>query len=724
MKFRVEQKDFVVFCCFCVFLLYMCCIAVLNASSLVANGELYGLLPFEAFSGKYIGTTLVLFFLALIGIFGAVSSYIFDRESGFGLTFNKKDSGYSRWAKKKEIQNDLVKVDPKAYTADAAGLVVINDGKEMWVDNGEAHNIIIGATGSGKTQAVVFPMVQSLAKKGESMIITDPKGEIYEQTGSMLRERGYNIILLNFRSPQNGNGWNPMALPYTLYKEGNTDKAIELLDDLALNILYEEKNGNADPFWEKSAADYFTGLALGLFEDASEDQINLNSMSLMSSLGEERFGGPNNNYIKEYFNSKDPSRPAYVNASGTVYAPEDTKGGVLSTFKQKVKLFSSRDNLSEMLCHSDFDMKEIGRQKTAVFMIVQDEKKTLHPLATIFIKQCYETLIDVAQENGGKLPFRTNYILDEFANMPPLKDVTTMVTAARSRLIRFTFIIQNYAQLTQVYGKENAETIKGNCNIMYLISSELQALEELSKLCGEVKSKEKDKTASTPLVTVSDLQRLQQYETISLRLRKMPFKTKLVPNWKMDWGKNYEKATYPTRTKRTVELFDIREYVKEMKKKKMNEMMNQSSGDNSPMDRAPMNPMFGANPLFGNSPMSGMNPFGMSPATQSPSGGNGGFNVDDLVKRIDAKIAELEEEERREKEAQEKQKEQPKTLTQEITENNKIEQATEKSIIIENNDNEKTEKINLSELSENKPTKIYEDDTDDDKFFDDFFSDE
>ena len=225
------------------------------------------------------------------------------------------------------------------------------------------------------------------------------------------------------------------------------------------------------------------------FEDAKEEQINLNSINLMSSLGEERYGGPNNNYIKEYFNAKDPSRPAYVNASGVVYTAEDTKQGVLATFKQKVKLFSSRDNLSEMLSRSDFDMKEIGRQKTAVFMIVQDEKKTLHPLATIFIKQIYETLIDVAQESGGKLPYRTNFILDEFANMPPLKDVTTMVTAARSRLIRFTFIIQNYAQLTQVYGKENAETIKGNCNIMYLISSELQALEELSKLCGEVKSK-------------------------------------------------------------------------------------------------------------------------------------------------------------------------------------------------------------------------------------------
>ena len=702
MKFKVEPRDLLIFVIFCIFLLYLCCIAVLNLSSLATEGHFYGLLPFMAFAPRYITATIVLFILALVGIFLAVSSYIFDRESGFGFSLGaKKNDGYARWAKKSEVKKQLKSVDPKAYTADAAGLVVINDGKTMWVDDGEAHNIIIGATGSGKTQAVVFPMVQSLAKKGESMIITDPKGEIYEQTGTMLRERGYNIVLLNFRSPQNGNGWNPMGLPYQLYKEGNTDKAIELLDDLALNILYEEKNGNADPFWEKSAADYFTGLALGLFEDAKEEEINLNSMNLMSSLGEERFGGPNNNYIKEYFNSKDPSRPAYVNASGTVFSAEETKQGVLSTFKQKVKLFSSRDNLSEMLSHSDFDMKDIGRGKTAVFMIVQDEKKTLHPLATIFIKQIYETLIDVAQESGGKLPYRTNFILDEFANMPPLKDVTTMVTAARSRLIRFTFIIQNYAQLTQVYGKENAETIKGNCNITYLISSELQALEELSKLCGEKKSKEKDKTASTPLVTVSDLQRLQQYETITLRLRTMPFKTKLVPNWKMDWGKNYEKATYPERTKREIQLFDIREYVKEMKKKKMNEMIN--NGESGGMGYNPING--GQNPMFA------PNPFMMNSPYSARSGNNDdSFNVDDLVKRIDAKIAELEEEERLEKEKEEKKK---STTVIDTT-------ADEKPMKVENDKNK--EVVNINEIS-NDDKKLYADDTDDDNFFDDFFSD-
>ena len=686
MKFRAEPKDVLIFICFCIFLLYLIAIGVLNASSLTTTGEFYGFVPFEAFSSDFIASTLTFYILALVGIFVAVSSYFFDSEKGFGFSNSKKDKGYSRWAKESEVKKQLVEVDPKAYTADAAGLVVINNGKKIWVDNGEAHNIVVGSTGSGKTQAIVFPLVQSLAKRGESMIITDPKGEIYENTANMLRERGYNIVILNFRNPQNGNAWNPLGLPYTLYKEGNTDKAIELLDDLAKNILYDENS--KDPYWENAGADYFSGLALGLFEDAKPEEVNLNSMNLMSSLGEERFGGPNNNYIKEYFNGKDPSKPAYINASGTVFTAEETKQGVLSTFKQKVKIFSSRDNLSEMLSYSDFDMKEIGRKRTAVFMIVQDEKKTLHPLATIFIKQCYETLIDVAQESGGKLPYRTNFILDEFANMPPLKDVTTMVTAARSRLIRFTFIIQNYAQLTQVYGKENAETIKGNCNITYLISSELQALEEISKMCGEVKSKEKDKTASTPLVTVSDLQRLSQYEVISLRLRTMPFKTKLVPNFKMNWGRVYETATYPQRDKKEVKLFDIREFVKAKKQEKMSELLNGSNSASGVPFGMP-NPF--AFPLMSDNSnkVSEHSMMDRKPA----------FNVDELVKRIDAKIAQLEEEEKREKEAQ------------------SVDKFDVNDFV---NDDSKDDIKNEETFTD----QMYDEAALDDQFFDDFFSDE
>ena len=597
---------------------------------------------------------------------------------------------------------------------EAAGIPLYSKKGKMWVDNGEDHYLVMGATGSGKTVIVAKPMIKLLAKHNESMILTDPKGELYEETAELLKSEGYNIITLNFRDPGHGNAWNPMSLPYQLYKEGNTDKAIELLDDLALNILYEEKN-SGDPFWEKTAADYFTGLALGLFEDGTPEQVNLNSLNLMCSLGEERFGGPNNNYIKEYFNGKDPSKPAYINASGTVFTADETKQGIIATFKQKIKLFSSRENLSEMLSYSDFDMRNIGRNKTAVFLIVQDEKKTLHPLATIFIKQCYETLIDVAQESGGKLPYRTNFILDEFANMPPLKDVTTMVTAARSRLIRFTFIIQNFAQLTQVYGKENGDTIRGNCNLVYLISSEIAALEEISKMCGEVKSKEKEKTASTPLVTVSDLQRLSKFEIIVLRRRMFPYKTRFQTDFEVDWGRTYPKAVPPVREKREVQLFDIREFVKEKKKEKMEAMgTNPFTGSNPFAGASPFgaSPFGGANPFMGvNSPMAGI-PFMNDDKNDND---DGGFNIDDLVKKIDAKIAEIEKEE------------ETKKLNEieevPISEPVKMEDKTN-VIDVEETNNTSNEIVSENKNIEEPLKNMYEENTNDDDFFDDFFSDD
>ena len=609
MKFRIvaTSKDILIFIFFAIFLLYIVALGVLNLPQLASQGTFYGLNPLKAFSEDYLVFTLVFYLLALGGLFFSVSSYFFEWESGFGIGFNSKNSnGYSNWSSVKSIKNDnnIKRVLASDSTSEYAGIPLISNGHELWVDNGEYHNLVIGATGSGKTVNTILPSVKILAKKGESIICTDPKGEIYEKTGDLLKKKGYNLIVLNLRNPQNGNAWNPLSLPYKLYKNGNQDKAIELLDDLALNILYEENSANSDPFWEKTAADYFAGIALAMFEDTEEDKININSINMTATVGEDKFGG--STYIKEYFNYKDPSSAAYVNASGTVMAPSETKGGIISVFKQKVKLFASRENLSEMLSYSDFELESIGKVPTAVFIIIQDEKKTYHSLATILIKQIYETLIDVAQVSGGKLPVRTNFLLDEFANMPPLKDVTTMITAARSRQIRFTMIIQNFAQLNKVYGKDDAETIKGNCgNIIYLISTELAALEEISKLCGEKKSKKDDKTASTPLVTISDLQRMKQFDQIILRLRKNPFKTSFVPDFKINWGNCVSgKIDYPVREKLPVKIFDIRDFVKEKKNQKIKEMMSNMSGNdatsstNFSRDKAGLGSKFDENELM------------------------------------------------------------------------------------------------------------------------------
>ncbi|MEG1506000.1 MAG: type IV secretory system conjugative DNA transfer family protein [Bacilli bacterium] len=725
MKFKIEPKDFLLFCIYSILLLYLCAIAVLNFTSLANEGTFYGLLPFKAFTPQYLPLTIFMFIGAMIIIFTSVSSYIFkkDKSGGIGIKLKEKSGdGYSRWAKDKEIksQKDVEKVDPRAENLTAAGIPLINNGKELFVDNGEYHNLVIGSTGSGKTQTIVKPMVNLLARKGESMIITDPKGEIYKYSANYLKKKGYKIIVLNFREPQNGNAWNPLTLPYKYYKTGNVDKATELLDDVALNILYDASNKSSSDFWEKSAADYFSGLALGLFIDAKEKEVNLNSINLMSTVGEERYA--TGNYIKEYFTLKGENSSPYVFASNTINAPNETKGGILSTFRQKIRLFSSRELLSEMLSYSDFDMRELGSGKTAVFMIIHDEKKTYHSLMTIFIKQCYETLIDVAQENGGKLPYRTNFILDEFANMPPLKDVDSMISAARSRDIRFTFIIQNFAQLNDVYGAEVAEVIKGNCgNLVYLISTELKALEEISKMCGDVKSDEKDKTSSTPLITVSDLQKLKLFEAIIIRLRTNPFRTKLEPDFKMDWGIERQEEAYPVRIKQPISLFDLKKYVMEEKSKKMNE--------NFGTNQMNMNGGFRDNQMNENlfKPSPGFNPFSSNREPAKKPNIMDNLDIDAMMKDIDEKLKalDIESEENAKKIKENKQKIKSESVLN-ITEEIPIKISEEK--IDESETSQKTEK----KLEESKPKVNVDTDSfivnenviTDDEFFDDFFGDE
>ena len=542
-------------------------------------------------------------------------------------------------------------------------------------------------------------------------------------------------------------------MPYKLYREGNQDKAIELLDDLALNILYDSSNKAQDPFWEKTAADYFAGVALGLFEDAKPEEININSISLATTVGEEKFSN-GSTYIKQYFSEKDPNSAAAIDASATIMAPDDTKDSILSVFKQKIKLFASRENLSEMLSYSDIDLESIGEKKTAVFIVIQDEKKTYHALATILLKQIYETLISVAQRHGGSLPIRTNFLLDEFANMPPLKDVTTMITAARSRHIRFTMIVQNFAQLDQVYGKEESETIRGNCgNLIYLLTTELKALEEISKMCGEVKSKKDEKTASTPLVTVSDLQRMKKFDVIILRTRLQPFKTHFTPNYALDWGEKYPKATYPNRKKREVHTFDIKAFVKETQKKKLLAMMNKASNEDggddsgSPKNRQreqmgerinpnipqglpigiPNVPEINRNTPFGNmndrpmptfeEPISKVEEY--KPKVISNDEGNVDFDVDELIRKIDSRIAEIEKEE---EENRKKIKSTSKSVTPIFNKPDVNRLDTEEDNILSVEDDDIKEEI-VEEKQEPKPVKIDldEDEEDDDDFFDDFF---
>ena len=663
LKFRAEKKDFVAFAIVAVFVLIVLAITVSNVTSLIKEGVPTGLNIFSNMTGNTLLLTIIAW-IAVVGIvFGSSSSYFFEREKGVGFTDTPKENGYSRWAKDKEIMTakDVIKVPFADKTAKSGGVPVIYDKDSAYIDDSNMHTLVIGATGSGKTAGVINPTMKMLMKAKESIIITDPKGEIYEDNYKLLKDLGYQIIVLNFREPQKGSCWNPYDLPYKFQKEGNFDKANELLNDLSTNIVVDGQG--QDPFWQNAAADYLTGLGLALFQDAPLEQININSINLMINQGEERFGA--STYMKEYFKMQDPTSPIAINLAGTVTTADETKAGIMTVLQQKVKTLAVTRNLSEMLSKNDFDMSSIGEKPTALFMIIQDEKTTYHSLATIFIKQCYECLISTAYKHGGALPVRTNFLLDEFANMPKIKDISTMVTAARSRHIRFTFIIQNFAQLDKVYGKEDAQTIRGNCiNTIYLLTGELSALEEISKLCGDKIIKVgKDKREETrPLVTISELQRMKPDEYVLVRHRCPPYRGKLKMDYNSDFGFGvgndiYGKdVEYPQRDLGEVKTFSIKDFVREKKQ----------SGVSAPGGMPGMPGMPGG--------FSGMpSPFGGSPEPMPSGGGAGSLfggeqDIDEIIKNIDKQIAALEAEEKANKAKEEAKTETPEKVEEPVVE--------------------------------------------------------
>ena len=254
--------------------------------------------------------------------------------------------------------------------------------------------------------------------------------------------------------------------------------------------------------------------------------------------------------------------------------------------------------------------------------------------------------------------------------MPKFKDITTMVTAARSRQIRFTFIIQNFAQLKQNYGDHDAETIRGNCgNLIYLLTGELSALEEISKLCGDklVRVGKDKKEETRPLVTVSELQRMKDNEFILIKQRCAPFRGKLKKDYETDFGfgkgtDHYGKnVVYPQRTMDEIKTFDLKEFVRKQKQEKL---------QNAGLDGNSSSPMGGGSPF-------GMNPFGGGGMPSGMPGRGSDMDIDKMIKEIDAKIAELEKEEEEEKKKQEAEKnktvENQESLNSTITEETKEE---------------------------------------------------
>ncbi len=425
-----------------------------------------------------------------------------------------------------------------------SGVPLIYDNGSVYTDISDSHTLIFGNTGSKKTRNFCIPTVYTIGMGGESMVISDPKGEIYRNTSGFLKERGYSIKVFNLRSPEHGSKWNPLMLPYKYYKNGDQDKAIEMISDFCMQ-LKNQVHSSVDLYWENQAMDLLMGLILILFEvEPNEKKIHMESVQrIRMYIGTQSSSSDDTNNIFWKMLETFPERSLIRMKLASVYnlrGVEKTLNCVISTFDTMIRSFLLNKKLMNMTDSSEFEFDSIAKEKTVLYLITPDEKTTFHFLVSVFVKQCYEVFIDYAHKcKNGLLPIRVNYILDEFSNFPQIADMSAMISAARSRNIRFLLVVQSKQQLISGYG-DAAETIKSNCRTwIYLTCRELSLLQEISELCGTIEVNDRER----PVLSTTQLQCLkvgwEDSQALILRSRIRPYLS-----WIKDFSV-YPQSKYP-----------------------------------------------------------------------------------------------------------------------------------------------------------------------------------
>lgn len=396
--------------------------------------------------------------------------------------------GTSRWQDKKEMDKTAC-VWRTDKPLNKGGLIFgmeksSNGNEKVWLNDDDLHTLIVGATRSGKSRKIIIPSIWEIAKANESMVIGDPKGELYITCKDYLEKQGYKVVALNLREPRRGNQWNILDLVNKAVDVNNIPQATEYAWDIAHTICNQTPSTMSEPIWKNGAESTIAALIL-LSVLNSEFKFQRHMTTAYYLLAE--YGQPLADetiplldYIKA-LPVKHPAKAAFATAS---IAPYKTRASFFTTVLSDLRLFSD-PNISDMTSKQDHKLENIGIDKTAVFLIIPDEKSTRNVLATLYIDQVYQSLVELANKRGGRIPRRVNFILDEFGNLPPIPDFDKKLTVAGGRGIRFTIAVQDIAQIKKLYDK-NSQTITGNChNWIYIKTADPETAKLISEKTGK-----------------------------------------------------------------------------------------------------------------------------------------------------------------------------------------------------------------------------------------------
>lgn len=428
--------------------------------------------------------------------------------------------------------------------------VLDSRGKELEVNVCPgAHSLVIGATGSGKTTTFINPMIQIIAEtsSGSSMIMTDPKGELFSLHSRKLQLQGYDVKVLDLRDTYSSYRWNPLESIWNMYQDYvEAGKGIKVHKDSIRNYpklekqddeelygqedgqwyeyrglayarredcgndvsvarqkiydeMYEDLNdlvsvicpieSKDDPVWEKGARSIIMATLLAMLEDSENPELNMTKEKYNFYNLNKIIANSENEFeeLKKYFEGRSNLSSAVTLSRQVLSAADSTLSSYMSIAFDKLSMFNDK-GLCGLTSATDIDAGGLAEYPTALFLKIPDEKDTRHALASVFILCMYKALIKKASSREDlSLPRNVYFILDEFGNMPKIEKFDKMITVGRSRKIWFNMVVQSYAQLNAVYGDQVADIVKSNCGVkMFIGSNDIDTCKEFSELCGNV----------------------------------------------------------------------------------------------------------------------------------------------------------------------------------------------------------------------------------------------
>ena len=374
----------------------------------------------------------------------------YDTDRNF-IYSSKGTYGTSGWMSRKEMAGvlDLVP-DLRKHKGVVLGML---DNKAVCIPENSHINgnlAVYGSSGSMKTRSFCMNRILQAAVRGESLIISDPKSELYEKSSEYLRDQGYCVKVFNLVNPENSDSWNCLS-----EVEGQ-----ELMAQLFVDVIIKNtiNNGKGDHFWDSCEMNLLKALVLYVDQSYAEQNRNIGEVYRLLTLSGE-------SDLDSLFENLPPTHPAKAPYSLYKQASDTVRSGVIIGLGSRLQVFQS-ELIKKITTRDEIDLELPGQERCAYFLVTSDQDSTFDFLASLFLSFCFIKLVRYADKNceGGKLPVPVHVLGEELTACGTIPDLSRRLSVIRSRNISMSCVFQNLAGLQNRYPLNLWQEILGNCD--------------------------------------------------------------------------------------------------------------------------------------------------------------------------------------------------------------------------------------------------------------------